>query len=652
MSKATNPKCTDSKGNILKIGKMIGRGGEGTVYEVEGKPGNVLKIYHKYDDERSKKIAIMSNIKNERLLKYTSWPIDTVKDASGKVLGMLMPTANGKEIHKLYNPKNRLSEFENVSLRFLIHTAANISRSFAVVHDSGQVIGDVNHGNILVSNDGTVKLIDCDSFQISSKGNLLLCGVGVSTHQPPELQSKSLSNIVRTANHDNFGLAIIIFQLLFMGRHPFAGRYLGSGDMPIEKAIEQYRFAYGKNAKQREMQQPPATFPLDFYSKELAELFEKAFSQKGSLNENRPKATEWIIALEKLNKELITCSLNQAHFYNRNHKNCPWCEYESRTGLILFSAIIKSKLGNDNVFQLDLFWKRISSINLPFEQDLPDLNSISPEPDEEIIKIGKNFKRKKTIRLAGALILGIFSLFLTFYGVVGIYPLGGVIASIVIGSRKAKTEQYDEIYKGYENFNRKWNTLLERWKKEASSDKFFSKMAELKNYKLKYVEIPNIRAMKLKQLEKDQRNRQLNEYLDRFYIQSSNIDSIGPSRKAVLQSYGIETARDVSKQAVLSVPGFGPSLTNNVVEWRKNIEKRFSFDPKKGISKSDLYSLEKEIFALKSDIEKKLTKGEAELNYIKTTILNRRENLKREADECVRILCQTKANVDFLKSVL
>ncbi|MBK5480703.1 hypothetical protein JFV29_01895 [Peribacillus sp. TH16] len=304
------------------------------------------------------------------------------------------------------------------------------------------------------------------------------------------------------------------------------------------------------------------------------------------------------------------------------------------------------------MFQLDLIWKRISSINPPNEQDLPDLNSFSPEPDEEIIKIGKNLKQKKTIRLSGALILGIFSLLLTFYGVMGIYPLGGVIASIVIGSRKTKTKQYDEIYKGYENLNHKWNTLIERWKKETSSDKFFSKMAELNDYKLKYVEIPNVRAMKLKKLEKDQRNRQLNEYLDRFYIQSSNIDSIGPSRKLVLQSYGIETARDVSKQAILRVPGFGPSLTNIVVEWRKNIEKRFSFDPKKGIPKSDLYSLEKEMYALKSDIEKKLTKGEAELNYIKSTILNRREILKREADECVLILGQTTANVDFLKSVL
>ncbi|WP_218971559.1 helix-hairpin-helix domain-containing protein [Neobacillus soli] len=652
MSNATLPKCKDSKGHHIKAGKVIGRGGEGTVYEVEGKPGIVLKLYHKYDDERSKKITSMSHMKSERLLKYTAWPIDTVKDEGGKIIGLLMPSANGKEIHKLYSPKNRLNDFDNVSLPFLIHTAANIARSFAIVHENGQVIGDVNHGNIVVANDGTVKLIDCDSFQINTNGKLIFCKVGVATHQPPELQSKSLSNIVRTPNHDNFGIAIIIFQLLFMGRHPFSGRYLGSGDMPIEKAIEQHRFAYGKNAKQRDMQQPPGTLPLDFYSKELAELFEKAFSQSGSNNNNRPKATEWITVLEKLNKELVSCPLNQAHTFSKEHNNCPWCEYEGKTGLVLFTAVIKSKLGTENVFQLNLIWKKISSISPPYDQNLPDPFAYSQNPSEEIIKIGKKFKRKKIMRLSVAIILGIFSLLLTFSGGMGIYPIGGVIASIVLGLKKAKDLQFEEIYLGYENLNRKWISLLERWKKEASSDKFFSKLAELNDYKTKYTDIPNMRTLKLKQLEKDQRNRQLNEYLDSFYIQSSNIDSIGPSRKAVLQSYGIETARDVSKQSVLRVPGFGPSLTSNLVEWRKNIEKRFSFDPKKGIPKSDMYSLEKEIFSLKSDLEKKLTKGEAELIYIKTSINTRREILKRDADECVQLLGKAKANVDYLKNVL
>jgi DNA-binding helix-hairpin-helix protein with protein kinase domain len=650
-TKTTIQRYIDSNGNMIKIGKVIGKGGEGTVYEVKGKPGTVLKIYHKYDEERSKKITLMTNLKNERLLKYTAWPTETVKDARGKVIGFLMPTANGKEVHILYSPKNRLNEFDHVSLPFLIHTAANIARAFAVVHEIGQVIGDVNHANIVVSNDGTIKLIDCDSFQIGRNRKLFLCKVGVGTHQPPELQSKSLSKIIRTNNHDHFGLAIIIFQLLFMGRHPFSGRYLGSGviDMPIETAIEQYRFAYGKNAKHRQIEQPPGTLSLDFYSKELANLFEKAFSQASAIN--RPKAVEWIDALDKLKRDLISCPINQAHSYSSAHHQCPWCEYEAKTGLVLFSTMIKTNWNKDIALQLDLIWKRISKINPPSNQELPDPNTYFYTPLVEIIKAGTKLKRIKTIRILEAMMIGIISILLTLYGGMGIYPLGGLIVSVLISSRKIKTKQFNEVQKGYESINQKWESVLMRWKKEAHADNFYTKLNELKEYKSKYEEIPNIHAKKLKQLEKEQRNHQLNEYLDKFYIQSSNIDHIGLSRKTVLQSYGIETAKDISKQSLLMVPGFGP-FTSELIEWRKNIEKHFYFDPKKGIPRSDLYSLEKEMFAIKSELEKKLTDGEAELNHIKNNILNSREYLKREAEECVKILGQLKANVKYLKKVL
>ncbi|MCQ6281285.1 helix-hairpin-helix domain-containing protein [Bacillus sp. EB600] len=644
MTKTTVSKYTDSNGNMIKIGKVIGKGGEGTVYEVLGKPGAVVKIYHKIDEERSKKITCMTNLKNERLLKYTAWPTETVKDENGKVIGFLMPAANGKEVHILYSPKNRLNEFDHVSLPFLIHTAANIARAFAVVHDHGQVIGDVNHGNIVVAKDGTIKLIDCDSFQIGRDGHLFLCKVGVGTHQPPELQAKSLSHTIRTTNHDYFGLAIIIFQLLFMGRHPFSGQYTVTGniEMPIEKAIEQYRFAYGKNANQRQIKQPPGTLPLDFYSKELADLFEKAFSQ--SSTNNRPNAVEWIAALEKVNKEFIRCPINQAHTYDRAHDQCPWCDYEAKTGLVLFSFIVKTNGDNDNAFQMDLMWKRISNIPPFFNQELPDPYKNFYTPVEEILKAGRKFKRIKRIRILEAIMIGITSILLTFYGGMGFYPLGGIIVSFLVGTRKIKTVHLNEIQKRYETINQKWESVLMRWKKEASTDQFYTKLNELKEYKSKYEEIPYVRAKKLKQLESDQRSHQLNEYLDKFTIQSSNIDHIGPSRKAVLQSYGIETAKDISKQSLVRAPGFGPFI-NDLIEWRKSIEKHFSFDPKKGIPKSDLYALEKEMHALKCDLEKKLTEGEAELNHIKTNILTCKENLKKEADECLQILGQLKAYV-------
>lgn len=643
-AKTTIPIYTDSNGNVINIGKVLGKGGEGTVYEIQGKPGSVIKIYHKYDEERSKKITLMTKLRNERLLKYTAWPTESVKDENGKVIGFLMPSANGKEIHILYSPKNRLNTFDTVSLPFLIHTAANIARAFAVVHDCGQVIGDVNHANIVVSNDGTIKLIDCDSFQIGRYGHLFLCNVGVGTHQPPELQSKSLSNRIRTSNHDLFGLAILIFQLLFMGRHPFSGQMIGSGniEIPIEQAIEQYRFAYGKDAKQRKIKQPPGTLPLDFYSTDLADLFERAFSQAST--NNRPKAVEWIGALEKLNKELIGCPINQAHTYNRVHSQCPWCEFESKTGLVLFSTIMNTKWNHNNNFQLDIIWKRISTIPPLFNQELPDPYKYFYTPLEEIIKSGFRFKRIKTIRILEAIMIGFISILLTVYGGMGYYPLGGIIVSFLIGSRKIKTNRFKKIQKGYESINQKWESVLVRWEQDASTDQFFTKLSVLKEYKSKYEEIPFIHEKKLKQLEKDQRNHQLNEFLDNFYIRSSNIDHIGSSRKAFLQSYGIETAKDISKQSLLKVPGFGPFISD-LLEWRKNIEKHFSFDAKKGIPKSDLYALEKEMYALKYDLEKKLTAGEAELNHLKTTILTCRENLIREADECLQILGQLKAYV-------
>ena len=150
-----------------------------------------------------------------------------------------------RNIHELYSPKSRIGVFPEADFLFLTHVCTNIARAFAVVHLCGHVIGDVNHGNLLVGPNGTVTLIDCDSFQFRNGSKIFTCDVGTDLFTPPELQNRRLKGIERTSNHDCFGLAVLLFHLLFMGRHPFAGRYSGAGEMPIEKAIAEYRFAYG-----------------------------------------------------------------------------------------------------------------------------------------------------------------------------------------------------------------------------------------------------------------------------------------------------------------------------------------------------------------------------------------------------------------------
>src|SRR5258708_662552 len=153
-----------------------------------------------------------------------------------------MPLVGGhKPIERLYSPTSRKTDFPKATFAFLVRVALNIARATAKVNATGCVIGDINHSGVLVSDDATVTLIDCDSFQVSSNGKLFHCKVGVSEFTPPELQGKRLEQIVRTANQDSFGLAVLLSSFLFTGPHSFAGKSLGKDNMPVESAITQAR---------------------------------------------------------------------------------------------------------------------------------------------------------------------------------------------------------------------------------------------------------------------------------------------------------------------------------------------------------------------------------------------------------------------------
>lgn len=79
-------------------------------------------------------------------------------------------------------------------------------------------------------------------------------------------------------------------------------------------------------------------------------------------------------------------------------------------------------------------------------------------------------------------------------------------------------------------------------------------------------------------MKSNRESRQRHAYLDRFSIRRANISGIGPVKTATLISFGIETAADVSQNAVLRVPGFGDVMTGKLVAWRRGHESRFKYD--------------------------------------------------------------------------
>ena len=225
-------------GKPLPIGKRIGKGGEGEVYIV----ANDANARHQ-DLHRGRRSCARSedrrhdptwDLRSRRSL--VAFPIAIARDQSGRFKGFVMHfVRDHKPFFELYGPGARKQQFPGADYRFLARAALNTAKAIAAVHKAGCVIGDINHSGILVSNKANVALMDADSFQVIDGSNRYLCRVGVPEYTPPELQGVKLGDVVRTANHDAFGLAIAIFQLALHGQASLRRRLRQGRDAPASR---------------------------------------------------------------------------------------------------------------------------------------------------------------------------------------------------------------------------------------------------------------------------------------------------------------------------------------------------------------------------------------------------------------------------------
>lgn len=578
---------------IVRLGQELGRGGEGAVYAVEGQSNRAAKIYSTPPNQiKVKKLFAMSEAASPALLQIAAWPIDLLLDSRSIVHGFVMPRIVARrDIHELYSPKSRSEAYPEADFRFLVHVGANIARAFAVVHDYGHVLGDVNHGNLLVGPDGTVMLIDCDSFQLGTSTPVFTCDVGVALFTAPELHGKVLRGLLRSVNHDRFGLAILLFHLLYMGRHPFAGRYLGRGDMPIEKAIAEYRFAYGPNRAAVGMEQPPGTIPLETMGNVIAQQFTRAFAYSGSTG-GRPDAKSWIAALEKIKSGLRACSTASPHQYPGELKSCPWCTVEAQTAVRLFGQRITT-VGSSGTIDIGTLWQVIATVRDPGPD--PALPSVHPWVRPVSVDLPTNtFK----------IIRKIIGVCLVLFGLAACDALvknnGWILSLISYGLVYAiwprnppeKKAAADRVCSAAEA---EWQSVLTRWQREASRSGFALKMKNLEQAYAELVDLPNERQRRVRNLDANREMMQRQRYLDRFRIDRANIRGIGPSRTSMLASYGIETAADVDRRKIMKIPGFGISLTSEIVSWRKGHELNFRFNPNNPVDRRDVDALDREL---------------------------------------------------------
>ncbi|MBM4038363.1 MAG: hypothetical protein FJ290_07605 [Planctomycetes bacterium] len=312
----------------------IGYGGEAVIYVVQQDPSLLAKVYHQPTAGRERKLrAMLANPPDDPMRAQghasIAWPLDLlIGEFSPSVIGFLMPRVS--EVHPIidfYNPGTRRLVCPLFSYRYLHRAGRNLAAAFSSLHERGIVIGDVNESNILVSERALVTLVDTDSFQVPDPetGQPHRCPVGKAEFTPPEIQGARFATVDRLPEHDRFGLAVLLFQLLMEGVHPFAGRYRGRGDPPLyESRIVAGHFPYGTHSP---LYQPArGALPFDTVAPALRAMFLQCFEQGHTDPHARPDADAWLDALDCAEADLRTCRANEQHWFGSHLTSCPWCQ--------------------------------------------------------------------------------------------------------------------------------------------------------------------------------------------------------------------------------------------------------------------------------------------------------------------------------------
>ena len=589
----------DSNGQPVRLGKEIGRGGEGSVFEVEGLENVAAKIYHQtpLEEEHVEKLETMVSRWSEKLEMISAWPRSLLYKAQGnKACGFLLPKiVNARQLHELYGSSNRRQHFPEAQWHHLVLAARNTAAAFESFHAAGIAVGDVNQGNLLVDAQMCVRMIDCDSSQITSREKTFYCPVGSSHFTPPELQSKKLREVYRTKNHDGFGLAVLIFHLLFIGRHPFAGRFRGEGDMPIEKAIAERRFAFSMNREETLVDPPPASLILTDLPAAVGQLFEEAFRADDSKGEVRPSASRWVEQLDMLIKQRKTCSFDPHHVYYGLLRECPWCRIEDQGVPSFFvPADGVQTLSSERVEQLD------ARINLLQIAEFPELvSSKLGLPSMPLLKKLERVPKRTSVDVA-ALVLAAAG-FLCLIGIVWRPALalgtvclwsscGYLVTAKESQSRRKVVDDYRawlgsaldrlrelalRVVAGHRQRNVEYDEAIDDFR------------GEIKHYRAEGEE--------LRKLLKQQGSVQRDDFLRKRLIRENFHDISGLTRAVVpmLESFGVDSAYDIDQINLYNVPNISSATMIGLLQWKDRVGQEFVFKPEHGVTLREMKQSEK-----------------------------------------------------------
>lgn len=285
---------------LLQLGRRLGEGGEGVIYEASAGGDLVAKIYHSGEDAAARCDKLKAMVQNDPHIDGLCWPTALLNNSAGEFVGYLMPRAWGKELATtVFRPGRgcqRLSRDMGWTRRSLAKIAENIAAVFEQMHRRGILMGDVNPRNFLVTKECRVYLVDCDSYQFGNYS----CPVGTDLYTPPEVHSRIRSgaqkgfNYSRTEHNERYSLAVLLFEVIMLGKAPYVSRNNDAEDV-VDAIIAgdfPYPFKDGSAGQNSRMAAPLGQW-RDIWSHTTFKVKKQFYGTFTKENDDRPSAAEW-----------------------------------------------------------------------------------------------------------------------------------------------------------------------------------------------------------------------------------------------------------------------------------------------------------------------------------------------------------------------
>lgn len=305
----------DVIGRLYRALRVLGVGGQGTVYAVEEEVRRLELAAKIYDPTMVTQVTVprldeLCRLQLSAKSPAICAPIVRLHERHG--VGSIQPLARGVALSTLF-------EQPTYTLQDGLMIATALSRVLSLLERLGVGHGDLAPNNIFVHWNGThfeVYLLDFDNAVIPGAPKPTF--LGQEYYLAPEV---ALTDSAPTLESDRFAFATIVHLLLLL-RHPFS-------EVPEANQDAAGYLAFLKTASWVEDPMAPRVMtqlvgrPVGVLSRDLQALFRAALEvdPKG-----RPTFDRWTKLLETTLHNLYVCDACGQSFVNeRTRVRCPWC---------------------------------------------------------------------------------------------------------------------------------------------------------------------------------------------------------------------------------------------------------------------------------------------------------------------------------------